>query len=281
MSPEPPTLLITEPGWASSVQDLGRPGLGHLGLGGAGTVDVAGMGRVNRAIGNDHRCAIIETGGGLVVRALRPVTLMASTWNSPTTVMAGESQRFPVSHDRRWIQVAVAGGVFGHDVLGSLSADTRACIEPVPLGAGAMVSVGSAPQIPPADLSADTRETHAVRVWPGPRQEYVVGDALTTLCERDVAVGEGSRVGVRLLGPRFTPSGLGELPSEGLVPGAIQIPHDGSPIVMGPDHPVTGGYPVVAVVDPRDLWVIWTAPAGAQVRFVDASRLPLGSSEAW
>ncbi|HNJ98305.1 MAG TPA: hypothetical protein PLV13_09285 [Ilumatobacteraceae bacterium] len=61
--------------------------------------------------------------------------------------------------------------------------------------------------------------------------------------------------------------GRGELPSEGLVEGAVQVPPDGQPIVMLADHPTTGGYPVVAVVDPADLAVLAQSPPGAHVRF--------------
>jgi allophanate hydrolase subunit 2 len=77
-------------------------------------------------------------------------------------------------------------------------------------------------------------------------------------------------VGVRLAGPAIRTAGRGELPSEGLVEGAVQVPPDGRPIVMLADHPVTGGYPVIAVVDRADLEVIAQAPPGSSVGFVTA-----------
>jgi allophanate hydrolase subunit 2 len=61
-----------------------------------------------------------------------------------------------------------------------------------------------------------------------------------------------------------------ELASEGLVAGAIQVPHDGQPVVMLADHPTTGGYPVIAVVDPDDLAALAQRRVGSTVRFCHA-----------
>ena len=76
-----------------------------------------------------------------------------------------------------------------------------------------------------------------------------------------------SSVGARLLGPVLARSVTGELPSEGMVEGAVQVPPDGQPIVMLADHPVTGGYPVIGVVDPADLWEVAQAAVGSTLRF--------------
>ena len=76
-----------------------------------------------------------------------------------------------------------------------------------------------------------------------------------------------SRVGARLRGPSLMRRHHGELPSEGLVPGSIQVPGDGQPVVMLRDHPTTGGYPVIAVVDPDDLADLAQARPGARLRF--------------
>lgn len=264
-------LEVVSAGWSTSVQDLGRPGHAAVGLGGAGTVDPVGMARLNHAVGNRPDAPIIETGGGLVLRAHTSVICIATGWMAPIALSVGQTVTIPASSSRRWSQIAVAGGIDGAAVLGSLAADTTALIEPVRMSDGAIIGLGDAVNGAPADVTADTRPTDAVRVWPGPRGDYLIDDALTALCREPFTLGEASRVGVRLTGRGLMRADSRELPSEGLVPGAIQVPHDGMPIVMGPDHPVTGGYPVVGVVDPRDLWLVWCGAMGAPVRFVPAT----------
>jgi allophanate hydrolase subunit 2 len=261
-------LEVINAGWSTSVQDLGRPGHAAVGLGAAGTVDPVGMARLNQAVGNRPDAPIIETGGGLALRAHTPVMCIATGWMAPIAFGVGETISIPVSSTRRWSQVAITGGIDGPSILGSLSADTAARIVPVEMIEGSAVGLGDAVEAAPIDVTADVRATGVVRVWPGPRGDYLVEDALTSLCREPFILGEASRVGVRLTGRRLARADAQELPSEGLVPGAIQVPHDGMPIVMGPDHPVTGGYPVVGVVDPRDLWLVWCGAMGAQVRFV-------------
>jgi allophanate hydrolase subunit 2 len=110
-----------------------------------------------------------------------------------------------------------------------------------------------------------------VRLWPGPRLDWFEQGAWTTLTTSRFTVGADSdRVGVRLAGHAIRAANRGELPSEGLVEGAVQVPPDGRPIVMLADHPVTGGYPVIAVVDRADLEVIAQTPPGSTIGFVSA-----------
>jgi allophanate hydrolase subunit 2 len=231
------------------------------------------MSRVNRGIGNDIADAVIETAGGLVLRALSPTMVLASSWSSPVRVATGDTIAIAPDPARRWTQVAVSGGIYGLPVLGSLSADTMASIAPVPIRVGSVLCRGARHSSTPTDLTADTRDPNgAVRLWLGPRADYVEGDPIEVLTSSVARLGEGSRVGVRLDGVELRRSNRNELPSEGMIPGAIQVPHDGRPIVMGPDHPVTGGYPVVAIVDPRDLWMLWCRPMSSPVRFIRAER---------
>ena len=83
----------------------------------------------------------------------------------------------------------------------------------------------------------------------------------------DWTVASSSRVGVRLSGPLLARAAHDELPSEGLVTGAVQVPPDGQPVVMLADHPTTGGYPVIAVVDDADVGRLAQRPPGTTVRF--------------
>lgn len=268
-----PVLEVLEVGWSTSIQDRGRPGYAHVGLGSAGTVDPVSMSRVNRGVGNESTDAVIETAGGLVLRALSPTMVLASSWSSPIRVTSGDTIAIAPDPTRRWVQVAVSGGIAAVPVLGSLSADTMASLSPVPVSVGSVLCRGAKHAATPTDLTADTRDPNgAVRLWNGPRADYVDGDPIDMLMSSTTQLGEGSRVGVRLDGVELSRCNRNELPSEGLIPGAIQVPHDGRPIVMGPDHPVTGGYPVVAIVDPRDLWMLWCLPMSSPVRFIRAER---------
>jgi allophanate hydrolase subunit 2 len=104
-------------------------------------------------------------------------------------------------------------------------------------------------------------------VLPGPRRDRLAGDAWALLTSAEWRVGSDSdRIGLRLAGPVLRRADGGELPSEGLVPGAVQVPPDGAPVLFLADHPVTGGYPVLAVVRTADL------PAAAQLRPGDPVR---------
>jgi allophanate hydrolase subunit 2 len=105
-------------------------------------------------------------------------------------------------------------------------------------------------------------------VRPGPRADWFEPDACATLTRSTYTVaGESNRVGLRLDGPALARLRAGELPSEGLVLGSVQVPASGQPLVFLNDHPTTGGYPVIAVVDPADLWQCAQLRPGEQVRF--------------
>ena len=113
--------------------------------------------------------------------------------------------------------------------------------------------------------------TGLLRVHPGPRLERLGPHALAELCATAYVVGaEADRVGLRLDGPPLRRADAGELPSEGMVLGSVQVPPSGRPVVFLADHPPTGGYPVVAVVDPRDLWQCGQLRPGEPVRFTRA-----------
>jgi allophanate hydrolase subunit 2 len=83
---------------------------------------------------------------------------------------------------------------------------------------------------------------------------------------------DSDRVGLRLRGDPVPLARTDELPSEGIVLGAVQVPPDGQPVVFLADHPTTGGYPVVAVVDSRDLWQCAQLRPGESVGFTRAAR---------
>ncbi|MGI8780307.1 MAG: biotin-dependent carboxyltransferase family protein [Solirubrobacteraceae bacterium] len=269
---------ILAPGPLSVVQDLGRPGLASLGVGPSGAADVASLRLGNRLVGNGEDAAGVEvTFGGLAVRCLAPATVAltgapcdanvdgrAVHMNSPVHIGAGATLRFgtPTSGLRSYL--AVRGGIDVPLVLGSRSTDVLAGIGPPALAAGQRLPIGPPPPRWPLVDHAPTASLPAqpvLHLLPGPRLEWFDDTALDTLAAAPYEVSaQSNRTALRLLGEPVRRAVLDELPSEGLVVGAIQIPPDGRPVLFLADHPVTGGYPVVAVV--RDCEV----PLAAQLR---------------
>ena len=265
-----PALRVVRAGWATSLQDRGRFGHAHLGVGRGGAVDPGAMGRIGRALGHDPTGPVIETAGGLVLEALRPVIVLASHWSAPLSLRTGETIAVDPPAGSNWVTVGVAGGLLVPALLGSSSADTLGGIVPLAVTEGLVLDVGTDSPVGPgaADVIVAPPRRDTAAVMRGPRVDWFETEAIDRLLGSEWVVTETSRVGVRLSGPELGRSRQGELPSEGLVAGAIQVPPDGRPIVMGPDHPVTGGYPVIAVVVAADLPGVLDRPVGSRIRFV-------------
>lgn len=251
-------------GIAGSLVDGGRTGRAWLGQSRGGAVDIASLGLANRLVGNTESQPCIESSGGLKLGFDEP-TMVALTgavaevtvadgppvgWGSPVAMPAGASMRIGRVLDGARVYVAIRGG------LRSTPAGWMA--GPDPLTAAASQSAARAP----------LRST--LRLWPGPRLEWADADTWAQLMSSEFTVTATSRVGVRLGGPVLHRANLAELPSEGMLEGAVQLPPDGHPIIMLADHPTTGGYPVIAVVDPADLPALAQAAAGVSLRFAES-----------
>jgi biotin-dependent carboxylase-like uncharacterized protein len=277
-------LTVLAPGPLATVQDLGRFGWAGIGVPRAGAADAGSAALANRLVGNDPAAAVVEvTAGGLQVRAERAV-LVALTGapaapaiggrpvplNAPLTLRAGEVLVLGVPRAGLRSYLAVRGGVDVPPVLGSRSTDTLSGLGPAPLRAGDELPVGAlAADEPTVDVApvAVPSSAPVLRVLPGPRRDWLAPEAETALVGSEWRVSADSdRVGLRLAGPALRRARDDELPSEGLVPGALQVPPDGAPVLFLADHPVTGGYPVLAVVVTADL------PAAAQLRPGDRLR---------
>ncbi len=255
----------------------------------AGPLDRPAADLANRLVGNPPGAALLEVVlGGLEVRA--DVDTWVAVTGAPAPVTIGRrsaglarAERLPAGAVLRLdapgsgvrSYVAVAGGVDVALVLGSRSTDTLAGVGPPVLAPGQRLRLGS-PSGPPALVEAPTASptggaTGLLRVHPGPRLERLGPHALAELCATAYVVGaEADRVGLRLDGPPLTRVDAGELPSEGMVLGSVQVPPSGRPVIFLADHPPTGGYPVVAVVDPHDLWQCAQLRPGELVRFMPA-----------
>lgn len=279
-------IAVVRCGPLGTVQDGGRPGYGSLGVGRSGAADTASAGLANRLVGNEPTAALLELSFGATLE-FRQATRIAVTgatcaltrngrgeaMNAPFDVRAGEVLVVgPASVGLR-AYVAVRGGIAVPATLGSRSTDVLAGLGPDPLEPGTVLPIGDAYAGPPppvdvAPVPAPPAGDLEVRVLPGPRDDWFTEDAVATLFDgRYEVTADSNRVGVRLSGPPLRRSRGGELPSEGMVAGAVQIPPSGEPIVFLADHPVTGGYPVIAVVCAADLPTVAQARPGQVVTF--------------
>jgi biotin-dependent carboxylase-like uncharacterized protein len=277
-------LTVLASGPLTTVQDRGRPGWASIGVTRSGAADRQAAALANRLVGNDAAAAVLEvTVGGLQVRAGRTLLVAVSGAPAPVTV-DGRAAPFDAPLTLRPGQVlglgnpavglrsylAVRGGIGVPPVLGSRSTDTLSGLGPAPLRPGDVLPVGALSADEPVVDVAPVRAPSSrpvLRVLPGPRRDWLAPAAWTALTAADWTVSPDSdRVGLRLAGPRLDRARTDELPSEGLVPGAVQVPPDGAPVLFLVDHPVTGGYPVLAVVTTDDL------PAAAQLRPGDRVR---------
>ncbi|MEW2292997.1 biotin-dependent carboxyltransferase family protein [Streptomyces sp. NPDC006743] len=278
-------ITVVRPGALTTVQDAGRPGHAHLGVPRSGALDAPALRLANRLLGNDPDAAALETTvTGCALRPGRAVTVVVggapcpvtvdgrpAAWGTPVHVPAGAVLDAGTVTAGLRSYVAVAGGVAVAPVLGSRSTDLLSGLGPQPLSAGDVLPLGApagrtalpgaAPwPAPPGELVLPLR--------PGPRTDWFTAAALRTLFSATYRVSPHSnRVGLRTEGPALERARTGELPSEGMVLGAVQVPPDGRPVVFLNDHPTTGGYPVIGVVAEPGLASAAQAPAGTPVRF--------------
>lgn len=266
-------LRIVDAGRGTTIQDHGRRGWAYLGVPTAGAVDRDAHDLVNRLVGNAADAATIETLGGVIVEAVRATVVARSTDGSRHTLATGDRLRVDPPPGRVWGYLAVRGGVDVTPVLGSRSHDTLAGLGPPVLVVGTTLPAGPDPRSQlDTDLAPDRRVDRAVRVWPGPHEDWFVGGRSILTGRTWTVSSDSSRVGVRLEAAVFerTSEAQTNLASIGLVEGALQVTPSGEPIVMMANHPTTGGYPVIAVVDPFDLGSVAQSPPGTSIRFVAA-----------
>lgn len=270
MSAEP-ALRIVQVGFATTLQDHGRAGFAHLGVPPGGAVDRRTHDLMNRLVGNPPGAATIETMGALIVEALRPVVVAISTDRSRQTISAGTRVRVDAPPGSTWAYLAVRGGVDVAGVLGSRSQDTLGGVGPPAITTGSLVPVGPDPGTPLAADHAPPRATTElrVRIWDGPQHDWFIGGTQSLIRRPWQITNEFSRVGIRLEAGAFdhTTRARPQMPSIGLTTGAVQVTPSGEPIVMLANHPTTGGYPVIAVVEPDDLPDLVQSRPGSLVRF--------------
>ena len=260
-------IFVEETGPLALIEDLGRPGFAHLGVSPSGAADRSACALANRLVGNAESAAVVEvTLGGLVITTSKlhwvAVTgVPTQLWidNQPTSshtalsVRPGERLRIEPPEEGVRNYLAVRGGLFAPETLGSRSTDVLSGLGPPVLRPGTTIDVGDPSRVLPGiDIAPPHRPSKQLQVLPGPRRDWFTDQAWNRLLSaRWTTSIDADRVGVRLEGPLLTRRITDELPSEGLIRGAIQIPPAGQPLIFLADHPITGGYPVIGVLTDR------------------------------
>jgi biotin-dependent carboxylase-like uncharacterized protein len=279
-------LRVLEPGPATVVEDLGRPGREGEGVAPSGAFDRAAHARGQRLVGNRPTAAGLEVPvGGLAVAAADDLVVAVTGASCPVevggrpevaevalVVRSGAVLRLRTAQRGLRAYVAVRGGLAIPPVLGSRSWDAGGRLGPPPLAAGVHLPVGD-------DVAGQPHYEPVVAPPPGPPDLGLVPGPYGELLDGGPLLDggwevrpESDRMGVRLraLDPparawlRRVP---GALPSFPVVPGSVQVLPSGDLVVLGPDAGVTGGYAVVGVVGGAGLDVLAQAAPGARLRF--------------
>ncbi|HEX2054743.1 MAG TPA: hypothetical protein VHJ78_13600 [Actinomycetota bacterium] len=252
-------IRIVAPAIATSVQDLGRYGYRMGGFGRSGVMDVASLDNANRAAGAAPGSAAIEFGPGLLVVEVTAGGTIAfagaertgAPWCRTLEVEPGDRFQLGSPAEGMWSYLAVNGGVEAPVVMGSRSTSVREGIGSW-LGPGASVAAGG--------NHADPEPVEAlpmagpIRVFGDLAGEWKVG-------------GRVDRMGYHLEGDPVH-GGRDDLPSEPLIPGCIQVPPNGQPIVLMAEAPTVGGYTIGGVVHSEDLRLVAQTQPGGKIRLM-------------
>jgi len=243
-----------------TVQDGGRAGHMHEGLAPGGALVRSALVAANRAAGNDDFAPAIEVLGRLSVRAEAAIEI--ATDRIPRHTL--EAELVIESEPQRATYLAVRGGVSAEMILGSASTHVAAQLGRA-IAAGQRVGSAGAPLRVVRDPAA--RPGGAIHVLPGPDAYAFSPEALAALVSAPYRISPTSdRVGTRLVGPIISRSPAPDR-SRPTVKGAIEVPRDGQPIVLGPEHPTTGGYPIVGVIAAADLDRFFATRIGGEISF--------------
>lgn len=279
---------VVRAGQLDLVMDLGRPGFRAQGVPEGGAADATALALANRLVGNAEGAAGIElllrgprlrfpeggtialTGADMRARCNGESVARGHAWAIPA---GGELELGTADKGlRAWL--AVAGGIETPPVMGS-----RSTFLPGGLGgwqgralrAGDRLPLGLAAHCRAGVLGFDESDD-ALRILPGPQLPGFADAALKRLSDCAFRVSaDANRLGLRLSGATLDYAG-GELASQAVLPGAIQVPPDGNPIILGWDGPVTGGYPVIAGIIAADLHRLAQLRPGDALRFAFVTR---------
>lgn len=275
------------------VQDQGRHHVASLGVGRAGALDQSSFAEANLIVGNPKHAAVLEIlNGGLKLKVIQPSVIavtgaLSELWITyketgkrqaslcqPIALDEGDEIYLTQPKEGLRNYLAVQGGIYAEQVLGSVSYDSLAELGTSPIQVG--------DQIYSAQLKTYPVElNHFVRTKPkvgdeiiidvclGPRTDWFSTDSLELFFNQRWQVSaESNRIGLRLSGEKPLVREIDkELPSEGCCTGAIQVPPNGQPVLFMNDHPITGGYPVISSVAAYHLDLIAQIPTGCLIKF--------------
>jgi biotin-dependent carboxylase-like uncharacterized protein len=281
------SLVVVRVAGLATVQDLGRRGHMHEAVPPGGALVHELLLAANRAVANPDAAAAIELLGRLVARAETAVdvavagtvevreaagtavaaTIVPDAWGAVRYTLRAGSELVVASEPRRVAYLAIRGGVDTPLVLGGRGVLLAAGLG-APLRAGDRIAAETGTlEAARVDERADLASAAPIRVVPGPDLAAFGPGALDVLASAPYRILPTSdRVGTRLDGPRLPRLPGGET-SRPMVRGAIEVPSDGGPIVLGPDHPTTGGYPILGVIASADLGRFFATRFGGSVWF--------------
>ncbi|MDP0398168.1 5-oxoprolinase/urea amidolyase family protein [Tsukamurella strandjordii] len=281
-------LRIHATGMQTLIEDLGREGYAPLGITRSGAADRGALEQANRLVGNPAGAAALENTGGLVLSSEVDQVLAVTGADAVVAVTTDQGYRIvpratafplwagevleidPPDAGLRTV-LAVRGGIDVPAVLGSRATDVLSGLGPPPVAAGDLLPVGPQPRTavgaPEAPAAVPATEGTVVDVIPGPDGEWFPPESLAHFTSRPWTVTpDSNRIGVRFAGEPLARRN-GDLESQALVTGAIQVPPSGLPVAFLADHPTTGGYPVIGTVAPHHLDLLAQLPIGAAVHF--------------
>ena len=276
---------ILRPGLQTSVQDLGRPGYRHLGVALCGALDGPALRLANRLVGNADNLAGLEiTGAPVSIRFLRAACFalcgadcsasldgIAITPGWRNHAAAGQTLKLSAARSGMRAYLAIDGGIDVSAIMGSRATDLQAHLGGVH---GRALKAGD--QLPLGSASSDSRRfgtllpewTAEIRALPGPEFEDFPATAQAAFFDQAWTVSpQSNRMGCRLKGPVLERNNVGDMLSHAVLPGCVQVPPNGQPIVLLADAQTTGGYPCIAVVIEADLWKFAQATSGTRLRF--------------
>ncbi|RZL89462.1 MAG: biotin-dependent carboxyltransferase family protein [Variovorax sp.] len=296
-------ITILRPGMLASVQDLGRYGHRQRGICPGGALDSFALTVANRLVGNADGAAGLELTMGACEIRFESATRIALTgddfgarldgaplwpnWSFP--VEAGQVLRLDGAN--RWTEkeglrswLAIAGGIDVPLVLGSRSTDLKAGFggwqgrvlkkgDELPVGRPTLDADRMArrpfglrtPEWQPGDDGA-----LALRVMPGPElEQFTVASRELLWREPWRITPQSNRMGSRLEGPELKRKRSADMLSSAVIPGTIQVPPSGQPIILMGDAQTTGGYPRIGVVIRADMWKLARAPLNGRLRLTE------------
>ena len=285
------SILVKKPGLYTSVQDGGRKGYQHLGVGTAGAMDPRAMRIANILVGNKAEEAVLEctfSGPSLLFESDEVIALTGADFGArlegqavpayaAVAVRAGQCLTLPAAKSGMRAYIAFAGGLDLPPVMGSRSADARAQLGPFggrKLQEGDRLHLrapsGTLCGMEKRRVTAENRFRGSclLRAVPGPQEDAFTEAGRRAFWDGSYSVSsECDRMGARLLGPAVQAAVEGGILSEGVCFGSVQVPDGGQPIIMLADHQTTGGYAKIATVISSDFRLLGQLKAGDRLRF--------------